>query len=86
MRIRGMNEQTEELDDSLVNIKGDVYELTGGKVSIMLDSQTYKSTFEILKEISEVWDDLSDKDQAQLLDKLFGKTRADIRPIVQKCA
>jgi len=81
-----MNEQTEELDDSLVNIKGDVYELTGGKVSIMLDSQTYKSTFEILKEISEVWDDLSDKDQAQLLDKLFGKTRADIRPIVQKCA
>ena len=81
-----MNEQTEELDDSLVNIKGDVYELTGGKVSIMLDSQTYKSTFEILKEISEVWDDLSDKDQAQLLDKLFGKTRADIRPIAQKCA
>lgn len=32
-----MNEETEELDGTLVNIKGDVYELTGGKVSIMED-------------------------------------------------
>lgn len=73
-----MNEETEELDDSLVNIKGDVYELTGGKVSIMEDANTYKSTYQVLKEISQVWDDLSDKNQAQLLDKLFGKTRAQI--------
>lgn len=78
MRIRGMNEETEELDDNLVNIKGDVYELTGGKVSIMEDEDTYKSTYQVLKEISAVWDDLSDKNQAQLLDKLFGKTRAQI--------
>ena len=78
MRIRGMNEETEELDDNLVNIKGDVYDLTGGKVSIMEDEETYKSTYQILKEISEVWDELSDKNQAQLLDKLFGKTRAQI--------
>ena len=33
-----MNEETEELDDSLVSIKGDVAELTGGKVSIMEDA------------------------------------------------
>ena len=78
MRIRGMNEETEELDDSLVNIKGDVYELTNGKVSIMEDPDTYKSTYQILQEISKVWDELTDKQQAQLLDKLFGKTRAQI--------
>lgn len=81
-----MNEETEELDDTLVNIKGDVYELTGGKVSIMEDEDTYKSTYQVLKEISQVWDELSDKNQAQLLDKLFGKTRANLRPIAQKCA
>mgnify|MGYP003571244081 CR=1 FL=1 len=80
MRIRGMNEETEELDDNLVNIKGDVYELTGGKVSIMEDEDTYKSTYQVLKEISAVWDDLSDKNQAQLLDELFGKTRAESCP------
>lgn len=37
MRIRGMNEETQELDGSLQTIGGDVYDLTNGKVSIMLD-------------------------------------------------
>ena len=81
-----MNVETEELDSNLVNIKGDVYDLTGGKVSIMEDEDTYKSTYQVLKEISDVWDDLSDKNQAQLLEKLFGKTRADMDSSAQKCA
>jgi len=78
MRIRGMNEETEELDDNLVNIKGDVAELTNGKVSIMEDADTYKSTYQVLKEVSDVWDELTDKNQANLLEKLFGKTRAQV--------
>ena len=53
LRLRGMNEETKELDDSLKTIKGDLYELTG--VSIMEDANTYKSTYQILKEISKVW-------------------------------
>ena len=61
-----MSEETEQLDSNLVNIKGDVYDLTGGKVSIMEDEDTYKSTYQVLKEISDVWDDLSDKNQAKL--------------------
>ena len=32
-----MNEETESLDDTLVTIKGDVFDLTNGKVSIMED-------------------------------------------------
>lgn len=66
MRIRGMNEDTQELDDTLKTIKGDVYELTNNEVSIMEDEDTYKSTYQILKEISQVWDELSDKNQAKL--------------------
>jgi len=73
-----MDEETEQLDDSLVNIKSDISELTNGKISIMKDADTYKSTYQILKEISEIWDDLTDKQQAGLLEKLFGKTRAQI--------
>ena len=61
-----MNEDTQELDDTLKTIKGDVYELTNNKVSIMEDEDTYKSTYQILKEISQVWDELSDKNQAKL--------------------
>jgi len=78
MRIRGMDEETEQLDESLVNIKSDISELTNGKISIMEDADTYKSTYEILRDISYIWDDLTDKQQAGLLEKLFGKTRAQI--------
>ena len=81
MRIRGYDEDTEELSSDLENISGDIYDLTkvGGKgISIFTDANrdTYKSTYEILKEISEVWDDLTDKQQADLLEKLGGKRGA----------
>lgn len=78
MRIRGLDEETGEFDETLGNVKNDISELTHGKVSIMEDENTYKSTYEILKRISEIWDELSDKEQAGLLEKLFGKTRAQI--------
>ena len=86
MRIRGMNEETQELDGSLQTIGGDVYDLTNGKVSIMLDPETYKSPYKILQEISNVWDELTDVQHAELAEKLFGKNRADICPHTQKCA
>lgn len=82
MRIRGYDEETEELSKDLENISGDIYDLTkvdGGKgISIFTDENrdTYKSTYEILKDISEVWDDLTDKQQADLLEKLGGKRGA----------
>ena len=33
-----MNEETEQFDGTLQTISGDVYDLTNGKVSIMLDA------------------------------------------------
>nr|DAG19876.1 MAG TPA: minor tail protein [Caudoviricetes sp.] len=80
MRIRGYDEETEQLSEDLENISGDIADLTKtaktpGGISLFSDKekQTYKSTYQILKEISEIWDDLTDKDQAQLLEKLAGK-------------
>nr|DAH71680.1 MAG TPA: minor tail protein [Caudoviricetes sp.] len=78
MRIRGMNEETEELDGTLQTISGDVYELTHGQVSIMQDADTYKDIYTILDEISQIWDSLTDKEQATLTEKLFGKQRGNI--------
>ena len=34
--------------------------------------QTYKSTYQLLKEISEIYHDLTDKEQAGLLEALAG--------------
>lgn len=82
LRLRGMNEETEELDESLKNIKGDLYDLTG--VSIMEDENTYKSTYQILKEISEVWDSLTDTTRAEALELMFGKLRSNIGAAVIK--
>ena len=41
------------------------------------DPNTYRSTYDILRDISKIWDDLTDKNQAKLLELLFGKTRAN---------
>ena len=74
------DEETEQLSDDLKNISGDIADLTKttstpGGISLFTDDtkKTYKSTYQILKEISEIWDQLSDKNQAQLLEKLAGK-------------
>lgn len=80
MRIRGYDEETEELSDDLKNITGEIADLTKtastpGGISLFTDDskQTYKSTYQILKEISEIYDELSDKNRAELLEKLAGK-------------
>ena len=97
MRIRGYDEETEELSDDLKTISGDIYDLTkvnGKGISIFSDKEktTYKSTYQVLKEISEIWDELTDKQQADLLEKLGGKRGAQtiagkqICLNVQRCA
>ena len=83
MRIRGFDEETEELSEDLENISGDIADLTKtakspGGISIFTDKtrETYKSTYQILKDISEIWNDLTDKQQAGLLEKIGGKRGA----------
>ena len=84
MRIRGYDEETEELSEDLKNISGDIADLTKvagkGGISLFTDEtkQTYKSTYQILKEIAAIWDQLSDKNQAQLLEKISGKRGAQV--------
>ncbi len=75
LRLRSLNEETQETDKSLQNLKNDLYDLTG--VSVMADADTYKSTYQVLKEISTVWDSLSDQSQGDTLTLLFGKQSSD---------
>ena len=46
-------------------------------IDILTDSGAYKSTYEILLEISKVWDDLTDMNRAGLLELIAGKTRSN---------
>jgi TP901 family phage tail tape measure protein len=84
MRIRGMSgglqDLGEEVDDNVTNIskmQGDILNLTHGKVNIFDDAGNFKSTYEILQGIAGVWKELSSTDQADLLETMAGKHRAN---------
>lgn len=80
MRIRGYDEETEEYIGGVEQLAGEIASLTKtaatpGGISLFSDAAKteYKSTRELFSEISKIYDDLSDKDQAQLLEALAGK-------------
>lgn len=84
MRIRGMSGELqdlgEEVDGNVTNIskmQGQVLNLTHGKVNIFDDTGNFKSTYEILQGIAGVWKELSSTDQANLLETIAGKHRAN---------
>lgn len=66
-----MGEETDNLASSTSKLRNEIKQLTG--VDIMLDNNTYKSTYQIMLEISKVWDKLSDVSQAAVLEKLAGE-------------
>ncbi len=80
MRIRGLDEETEEALEDFDMLQGKIADLTKtaktpGGISLFKDKgkTTYKSTYELLKEISSIYHDLTDKQQAGLLEALAGK-------------
>lgn len=83
MRIRSMKGELQELGEetdgieSISKIQTQILNLTKGKVNIFDDNGDFKSTYEILKEISEVWNELNSQSRANLQELLFGKTRAN---------
>ena len=91
MRIRGYDEETGEMSDTLSNITGEVIDLTkvASKpegISLFTDeTQTeYKSIYTYLQEISEIYDELGAKEQQELMEKLFGKNRASVGAAILK--
>lgn len=84
MRVRGMKGELEELgeetDENVENIskmQGQILNLTHGKVNIFDGNGEFKSTYEIMQGIANVWDDLNTKEQADLLETVAGKHRAN---------
>ena len=63
---------------STAKLREEVLALTGMKVDIMLNDEEFKSTYQIMEEISRVWKDIADVDQAALLELLGGKRQANI--------
>ena len=82
MRLRGASaelqeegEDVEGLCDSTSKLRDKLQSLAG--VDIMLDENTFKSTYQIMSEIAHEWNNISDVNQAALLETIAGKTRAN---------
>ena len=86
MRIRGYDEETEEYSEDVAVLTGAIADLTkvasNGNRGISIfepgDPETYRSTYDILADIADIWDEMTDKNRASLLEVLFGKRQAQI--------
>ncbi len=85
LRLRGakvdlesMGESTDGMADSVAILREKLLALTGQKVDIMLDDSTFKSTYQIMLEMSQVWGDMTDINQAAALELMGGKHQANV--------
>ena len=74
--LEEMGEDVDDLASSTSKMRKEVLALSG--VDIMKDANTYKSTYQILKEIAAVWDNISNVSQMALLEGLAGKRNASV--------
>lgn len=71
-------ESTDGMANSVSELRNEILALTGNKVDIQIDDNTFKSTYQILKELSQVWGDLTDISQANILEMVGGKRNANV--------
>lgn len=78
-------EDAEYCASSMSELRDSILALTKGKVDIQLDEDTYKDVYDIMQEISGVYDQLTDKEQASLLKLLGGKRNANaVQALIQQ--
>ena len=71
MRLRGAKTELEEAGEDVSDmaattssLQKKLKALTNGKVDIMVDADTFKSSTQILREMSQAWEDMTDIQQA----------------------
>ena len=83
MRLRGMKGKLEELGEesegveSISKIQTQILNTTHGKVNIFGDNNEFRATYDIIKDIAEVYSTLTSTEQASLLETIAGKQRGN---------
>lgn len=85
LRLRGMKGALEELNEpvddlmEVSKIQTQILNLTHNQVNIFDEAtQEFRGTYDIIADISAIWDSLSSTSRANLTEILFGKQRANI--------
>ena len=74
--LKELGEDTEGMIESVPKLREEILALSG--VDIILDEDTFKSTYQILDELSLKWQELSDVQRAAITEDFAGKNRANI--------
>ena len=84
LRLRGSKTELEEMGEDVTDmatttsqLQAKLLALTGGKVDIMLDANTFKNTTQILREMADAWDNMNDIQRASALELMGGKRQAN---------
>lgn len=83
MRIRGAKTELEEagletdgMAESTAKLREEITALSG--IDIMKDANTFKSTYDIMDELAQKWQDLTDIQQASITELIAGKRQGNI--------
>ena len=72
-----MGEDVSDMATTTSQLQAKLLALTGGKVDIMLDANTFKNSTQILREMAAAWQDMTDIQRASALELMGGKRQAN---------
>ena len=78
--LEAAGESTEGMANSVSELRQELMSITGytsAPLDIMLDDTTFKSTYQVMEELAAIWDELSDIDQANILELIGGKRNSN---------
>lgn len=78
--LEAAGESTEGMASSVSELRQELMEITSytsAPLDIMLDDTTFKSTYQIMEELAAIWGELSDIDQANVLNLIGGKRNSN---------
>lgn len=76
--LEDAGEDTDGMASSVSELRDEILALTGQKVDIQIDANTFKSTTQIIRELYQVWDSLTDVSQANILELIGGKRNSNV--------
>lgn len=76
-KLEELGEEVDETVDSISKVQTQILNRTGGKVNIFDDMGNFRDYYDIMEDISKIYDELSDPNKADLMEILFGKQRGN---------
>lgn len=73
-QLQDMGEDADGAAESITKLQQQIRKITG--VDIMADATTFRDTYGVLKDISEVWETITDKDRADVIRLMAGTRQA----------